>query len=286
METFDEYDQGILSERQRARHNHPGVIQGDYIRRADGLLTRVTDASFENAQTLGYGDNGFTATGDGGSFSLGASGHMSYSGSLSSGVPLSHLRDTGERRKARAWFFHHGQSGAHRGVDCEVFVRVWELLDDSKAVRRDIPARYIIDTGAFRGSIQSSTYTTYDGVERVAYNDGLSLKDYMAGGRGLGVRVVNGDELDAYIKQYHDSMKTNPEPITLEHHDHMLECLPPCRYQVIRGASVFHVSERLTGNLVQWCFRVGDKCWGFTEDAAISTEALAGLIDGAVKKAA
>lgn len=43
-----------------------------------------------------------------------------------------------------------------------------------------------------------------------------------------------------------------PESITEERYQEALECLPPSRWHGVAGVSVFHICERITGNLVQW----------------------------------
>lgn len=72
-----------------------------------------------------------------------------------------------------------------------------------------------------------------------------------------------------YVSRY---VKTAPKPVTKEKFHEMLEVLPPCRWN--RGSFVefFHVSERLSGNLVAWFGRVGDTYWEMWDDAALDAE--------------
>lgn len=285
--TFDDFDRGILSERQVARRKFRDPQQGDLIRRKDGLYTRMTAVWDTKAQTLGYGDDGFDtleAIARRGSFFLSRDGGMSFGGSLNPGVPLTHLRDSGRVEQAGCWFFHHDNMTAHNGVNMMVNVRIWELLDDSEAINKAIPERYIVPA-EFTGSIQSATYTTFDGVERVAYNDGLTLADYMASPRGAGVTVISGAELDKLLAKHYDAMKTKPQEISEERYMDIYECLPPSRWQRRRGVNSWHCSERLTGNLVGWYFEIGDKYYTFTDDASLSEpeiEAIIGSVGGRV----
>lgn len=265
MPTFDQFDAGILSERQKARLSKRKIQQGDFIRHHDGRLARVTHVWEDGAQTTR-----FSETGEGGSFYLGEGGGMSYSGSLEPSLPLTHLRESSDVRKGRAWIFHHNRAEAHNGVDCELYVRVWDYLTDAQAVDASKGNRWIIQE-PFKGHSQSFTVTTFDGVERVAYT-GLTLAEYMA--ENPTYKIISEDELHGLMTAHEESLKTKPEEITEEQYWDWLECLPPCRYDGNR----FHISERLTGNLVQWCFRKDGKFYGFTDDAGISDERLGEII--------
>lgn len=286
--TMDDFNKGILSERQRARLQRREIMQGDFIRKGD-KLARVTHVwqgdgiptDKATAQTTVFSDDG-----EGGSFYLSSCGACSYSGSLESGVRLDHLRDTGETLKGRCWFFHHGISGGGRGVSGEVLCRVWELLDDDKAVNKAIPSRYLVaaDASKRNGGIFSATYTTFDGVERVQYRDGQTLADYLA---QFPDRVaISEEELSAQLTAYHESLVTLPQhgQCSEEHFVDMLECLPPCRWRKYGAVEAFHVSERLTGNLVQWCARVEDsngvRCYSFTDFADIAADTLTEKLRG------
>lgn len=151
----------------------------------------------------------------------------------------------------------------------------------TEQINKNIPARWIVTKNDFSGNAQSVTYTTIDGIERVAYNDGKSLADYLAENTGL--MVITEKEFNKLLENYYDSLKTKPKRISKEKFWYWLECLPPCRYSKIRGAMIFHVSERLTGNLVQWCFEVNNKYYGFTENANISIGELEKLIEQTIK---
>lgn len=286
--TMDDFNKGILSERQRARTSRSGIMQGDFIRSGD-KLARVTHVwqgdgiptDKETAQTTVFSDDG-----EGGSFYLSASGGCSYSGSLESGVRIDHLKDTGETREGRCWFFHHGISGGGRGVSATVRCRVWELLTDDKAVDKSKPARYLVaaDASERKGGIYSATYTTFDGVERVQYRDGQTLADYLA--QFPERMAISEAEYDKQLEAYHESLVTLPQhgQCSEEHFTDMLECLPPCRWSKYGGVEAFHISERLTGNLVQWCARVEDsngvRCYSFTDFADINSGALAEKLKG------
>ena len=128
----------------------------------------------------------------------------------------------------------------------------------------------------FRGHAQSVLLP--DGT--VAWSGGLTLEQYQAE-RGFPVRVIEDDELDALIAQFEAGLITDAQPITEERYWDYLECLPPCRFTEIAGWQVFHVSERLTGDLVQWCGARGGQHFGFTDRAGASLASIARKLDAA-----
>ena len=71
-----------------------------------------------------------------------------------------------------------------------------------------------------------------------------------------------------YVSKY---VKTAPHVIDRDRFYYMLEVLPPCRWN--RGAFIefFHVSERLTENLVSWFARVDGRYYEMWDDAALPT---------------
>lgn len=94
--------------------------------------------------------------------------------------------------------------------------------------------------------------------------------------------VVNSEELRALIDNHNKSFITAPELTNAEHYNDMLEILPPCRWHVSAGNNYFHVSERITGNLVRWFCSVGGQYYTFINDANISTSKLNEIIREAV----
>ena len=53
---------------------------------------------------------------------------------------------------------------------------------------------------------------------------------------------------------------TPAKEVSEERYRNMLECLPPSRWhRVAPGISVFHVSERITHDIVSWFFQAGDR---------------------------
>lgn len=149
----------------------------------------------------------------------------------------------------------------------------------------------------FRGHTQSILYRDEDGIERVAYTGrpsvtqgavvlqertpDLTLAEYEAE-RGQVFKRITKEELDALNEAHVASLITEPEPMSEERYNELLEVLPPCRWATVGGAETFHISERLTGNLVQWCIKFpSGECYGMTQAASISKEALADKVRGA-----
>ncbi len=116
----------------------------------------------------------------------------------------------------------------------------------------------------------------------VAYTDGLTPEQY-ATSRGYSVRIITSAEHDALIEQHEASLITGPKEETEEAWYWALECLPPSRWSVINGVELFHVSERIRGDLVSWHARIGDQFWTLTDQATRAPEELAAIVAAAAK---
>ena len=113
-----------------------------------------------------------------------------------------------------------------------------------------VPAEY-------KGFAQTVTFIGTDGLEYVAYQkQPTTLERYLADNPGF--RVVETDEFDRLVEDYEYSRCTKWQPCTKAHWFDMLEVLPPCRWTRFDGGEIFHVSERITGNLVNWYMRKGN----------------------------
>lgn len=269
---FDDFDKGILSERQSARYSRNEHLIGDIILHLDGSKTRITHVWNDTVQnTTGKDENAINH----GGFYLGCSGAMSYSGSLNEGLPKTHLKNTNSFEKVKAWFFHHGRSEAHNGVHFECRVRVWQELSDSEAINPAIPQRYIVDEKSqYNAGIQTYTYTTFDGVERVGYSGNKTLTEYLALKGHENYIVLSEKERTERTKKFLHDQCTKPKECSEEHYYEMLEVLPPCRW----NGSLFHVSERLTHNLVNWYFKKDKKYYGFVSYDNLTNDQLNEII--------
>lgn len=130
--------------------------------------------------------------------------------------------------------------------------------------------QYIIRTDEpFNGCVQSALNPD----NTVLYTDGQNLEQFTAS-CGYPIRVIDGDELDKLLEEFHADLITDPEPITKEDWHEMLNCLPPSRWHSVGDFNVFHMCERLTGTLVSWFARQGSGIvlnhWTFTDHAHIS----------------
>jgi hypothetical protein len=113
--------------------------------------------------------------------------------------------------------------------------------------------------------------------DSVAWTDHKSIDSYAAEHGGT-FKILTGEELDAVMAEAEAALVTKPAPITAERFDDYLECLPPCRWHRHAGVELFHVSERLTGDLVQWCARIEGQCYGWTDQARRPSDELAAAV--------
>lgn len=132
---------------------------------------------------------------------------------------------------------------------------------------------FVVETN-FKGWITTGVICI-DGVYYSQYGD-RKISDYYKGVH----KIVNREQLDQLIEEHNKSLITPPEEVSEEHYINMLEVLPPCRWHASGSKTYFHVSERLTGNLVNWFCSVGGKHFSFTNDASLSTEKLNEIMAG------
>ena len=112
---LDPVDRGILAVREAAREKIAGPRIGDYVLFQTGQLERFS-------HDLGHG----LQTSPGGSIYLCSSGQGSFSGGLNPITPLDALELTQASLPGTFWFFHHGITGAGRGVNFEIVCRVYK----------------------------------------------------------------------------------------------------------------------------------------------------------------
>lgn len=65
---------------------------------------------------------------------------------------------------------------------------------------------------------------------------------------------------------------TEVREITEERFWEMLEVLPPCKWTRRTDAEAFHISERITHDIVDWFVRIGDKFYNFADSDTISAD--------------
>src|SRR5271157_4667496 len=120
---FDAVDAEILREREVSFNEMEGPRVGDFLRTPEGFL-RFTHDWNDTIQTTVrashpcYGDASFYLS----------DGHVSFSGSLDSGIAKDTLKDTEEKQDGSFWFFHHNSFEAHNGVYFKIACRVFEKV--------------------------------------------------------------------------------------------------------------------------------------------------------------
>ena len=122
----------------------------------------------------------------------------------------------------------------------------------------------------YQGHAQS--FLNGDGT--VAFTDGLSVAEYMAE-RGFTVKVINDHDVSVLDAKQLDGLITDPQPITEQRFQDMLNVLPPCRWHNAGGFEVFHISERLTHDLVSWFAHKDGQYWEFTDYASMPSANIA-----------
>lgn len=132
--------------------------------------------------------------------------------------------------------------------------------------------RWIIDPNSKYVTAQTSTYLGNDGNEYVAYtgeqrtevstdeqgvethtivfDNPETIEQYLE--KHPNFKAMDHEEFEKWMEERHDALISAPEEITQERWYEMLEILPPCRWGDIGSWNLFHVSERLSGNLVNW----------------------------------
>ena len=131
--------------------------------------------------------------------------------------------------------------------------------------------RYIIRTDKpFLGSVQS--ILNADGT--VEWSGGLTLEQYVEA-RGFPVRVVDRAELETMIADYEAGQVTVPESITEDQWTYALNVLPPSRWGHYVGVELFHICERLSGELVSWYAHLNGRYWSFVDRSTARPEDLA-----------
>lgn len=137
------------------------------------------------------------------------------------------------------------------------------LVQRSNDLDPDRPQFVLRADEPFRGSAQSLMMS--DGT--IAYSNGLSPEQY-AQDRGFPIRIVGEAEFGRMLTAYHETLVTAPAPESLDEFEHALGVLPPCRWKNVGDAELFHISERVTSDLVSWHARRGGHCVTFTDYAS------------------
>ena len=156
--------------------------------------------------------------------------------------------------------------------------------------------KYIVDANASLSNYhvtESIIYTDPEGVDRVAYSGALykteggvnmtwpEYQKYRAEiNPEVTLKVINSEEQQARIDLYRQEQMKEEKEISSEDYWWLFECLPPCRWTKISGVEIFHISERLCFDLVQWVAQIGDKYYKLVDsDKAESSDIAKRFID-------
>ena len=134
----------------------------------------------------------------------------------------------------------------------------------------------------YRGHIETmATYHAVEGRYQFDYQDPSvkTIQDYNEKMNKCAI-LATWAELSEIHNTWKETLKEPAELITKERFWEMLEVLPPCKWHNIGGVEVFHISERLTDNLVSWFAHSGDKYAEATDQDCLNDEELRALFGG------
>lgn len=126
-EHLDERDRQILEEAIATMPSGPQPRVGDYVIFPEHPKREGNYKSHKERFSHNWGH--IIQTSAKGSFYLGF-GFAEFSGPLNPGLPISLLKDTGERRLGQFWFFHHNYARAANGVHVDIPVRVYRYYPE------------------------------------------------------------------------------------------------------------------------------------------------------------
>ncbi len=136
----------------------------------------------------------------------------------------------------------------------------------------------IIADEPFRGHCQS--VLNKDGT--VGYTDGQTVAEYEQE-HGCKLKVLSETEFNELYETWEKKLITKPKRITKERYWEMLEILPPSRFHYVGGFEVFHVSERLVGELVSWFANRNDRYYEWTDYSYLAEVSLASRLHSKLK---
>jgi hypothetical protein len=121
----------------------------------------------------------------------------------------------------------------------------------------------------FTGTTNTHCYLNADGVEMAAYTN-MDVQSYLTANQDL--QRITDDQHYALVTAFEDTCKVATR-VTLERWDDLLGVLPPAKWGHFGGAELFHVIERLRGDLVAWYVKFDDKnCFEVIETSTAARE--------------
>jgi hypothetical protein len=124
-EKEQEQQDKILAERMAAYNAIPGCRVGDWIIELSGRMTRAThdwNEPGETCETIQHGGSEY------GEYYLG-NGYLSYSGGLDTGIKKNTLKNTGETKSGKVWFFINDYHTADNGIEYMVQFRIFKVME-------------------------------------------------------------------------------------------------------------------------------------------------------------
>lgn len=118
MEELDARDWSIIRLRMHRANLTEGPRVGDWVRFHGGGETRIAYIWEFDGEPGGFQPS------QGGSYYLGSSGYISFSGSLHRSIPLDTLTEVG-CKDGEVWIHHHDYHAAHTGVEAVVSFRLF-----------------------------------------------------------------------------------------------------------------------------------------------------------------
>lgn len=137
---LDDYDQGILHERERLfndpwtpRVHDPRV--GDFVRFVNTPNENTCEDYTERRIAYIWRDEHdnilSVQTSTNGSYHLHQGGSVSMSGSLYRGVKPETLARTEDRKAGPVWFFHRDMTQAHNAVHVQILFRIYTCTEEA-----------------------------------------------------------------------------------------------------------------------------------------------------------
>lgn len=86
--------------------------------------------------------------------------------------------------------------------------------------------------------------------------------------------IVIMDTMEA-VKLHESKFITPVTEIDHDRFSEMLDVLPPSRWRNFPGGEHFHICERISGSIVSWCVRIGNRYFTFQDVSNLPTDEIA-----------
>ena len=116
----------------------------------------------------------------------------------------------------------------------------------------------------------------------VAFTNGLTPSQYSEE-RGFPVRVITDAELTMLNDARMESLISEPVEESEQEYWYALEVMPPAKWGRINGVEMFHISERIEGDIVAWHAQIGTRYFACNDRASTDRAKLAARFAAAAK---